>query len=348
MAKSTIRGGFFDLSDGLFTGKGLSSLIESRNQRDDLIAMFGGIEHLPSSIMRAERSRNYEERDEVVHGGRKYSDTFGKVSSNKELQGAFGVSGAGAAAGALSIFPRNIGRTVLLLYSNPGDVVVDPFAGHNSRMELCVTNGRHYIGCDLSAEFMKFNKKRAQELRDMLPKAKIELHHCDSRKMPVTPGIGDFTLTSPPYFDIEQYGNEPEQLGKCKSYNDFLDSLQQVVKENYRCLKPGAYAAWFVNDFRRKGTFHLYHADLCRLAENAGFIMHDIMVVDFGRGFRDIFINQTVKDKIIPKRHEYGVIFKKPERSESGRAKKVVEASGKRTAHKRNHANSNPFVLRRK
>lgn len=204
---------------------------------------------------------------------------------------------------------------MVLFYSNLGDTVFDPFAGHNSRMDLCVQAGRNYIGCDLSTLFMDFNQERAAELRKDFPKAQIELHHCDSRSIDVRSNRADFTITSPPYWDIEFYGDESGQLGKRKTYKSFLTGLRKVLSENFRILKPGSYAVWFVNDFRRKGKMYFYHADLLRLGERVGFLAHDILIVDFGRGFGDVFVNRMMVRKIIPKRHEYGIVFRKPEKT---------------------------------
>lgn len=310
--------GFFDLSDGISKGKGLDAIENSRQSINSVIALFGGVENVPSSIMKGKFARPDKETDKpVVDRGLYEKSRNGEYLSKdknlpKSLRRAYHVSGSGCGSGALSTFPQNIGRSIVLLYSNPGDTIFDPFAGHNSRMDLCVKAGRNYIGCDLSNEFMAFNFQRADKLRGMHPKQSIELHHCDSRRIPVKDGVGDMTITSPPYYDIEDYGDEPKQLGKAKTYQGFLNGLVKVLRENFRILKAGAFAAWFVNDFRRKGKLHFYHIDVIRLAESVGFVPHDIMIVDLGRGIRDCFPNQIVKSRIVPKRHEYGLIFRKP------------------------------------
>ena len=309
--------GFFDLSDGIDKGKGITSFKNSEDQRNALIALFGGHKNLPSSVMRADRGRPTNDFDAPAkkYG---YMATSSLVVSGKleklpkRLQRGATASGKGCQYGALSSFPQNILRTVVTLYSEPGQTVFDPFAGHNSRLHGCVSLGRHYIGCDLSTEFMAFNNQLAEKLRKKYPKVHIELHHTDSRKVPVPDEVGDMTITSPPYYDVEFYGDEPEQLGKCKTYEAFLHDLGLVLKENFRCLKPGAYCAWFINDFVRNGKMHFYHMDVKTLGEQAGFIAHDIMVVDFGPGIRDCFLNQTMQTKRIPKRHEYSIIFRKP------------------------------------
>lgn len=293
-------------------GKSLASLAYSRQKSADLIELFKG--HPPCSIMRKALIDDRSAAEEGVHGS--YSETAGRYVTDdmsKVEKAAFGVSDAGVEHGALSVFPQNIGRSILLLYTEPGDIVVDPFAGHNSRMELCVREGRHYIGYDISERFMKLNKARAKFLRDNLPGVEIVLHQADSRRMEKTrDGIGDFTITSPPYWDIEDYGDEPEQLGKLGDYSAFLDDLQLVMESNFRCLKPGAFCVWAVNDFRRKGEFHNYHGDVIDNMRQVGFVYHDILVVDLGSSFREAFLNQIVEQRIIPKRHEYGLIFRKP------------------------------------
>ena len=62
----------------------------------------------------------------------------------------------------------------------------------------------------------------------------------------------------------------------------------------------------------------MYHADVIDLARKAGFETHDIIIVDFGPGIRDVFINQAITQRIIPKRHEYGLVFRKPTGEKNG------------------------------
>jgi SAM-dependent methyltransferase len=309
--------GFFDDPDGPTRGKSISALVHSKASRNDLLRLFGGTELIPSSVMRAKRPRISEKTDAPT-ASRSYDKTMPGAEEfhNQRLpdivRKAHYISGRGTCAGALSTFPQEIGRSMVLLYSEPGQTVYDPFAGHNSRMDLCIRAGRDYTACDLSTEFMEFNHKRAEELRRLFPKRRIKLHHCDSRKSPVPNESADITITSPPYYDIEYYGDEPEQLGKAKTYRKFIKGIQQVLQENFRILRSGSFAIWFINDFRRKGKFHAYHVDLIIAGEAVGFEQHDLLVVDFGNSIRDCFTNQIITSKILPKRHEFGVVFRKP------------------------------------
>lgn len=298
-------------------GKSIAAIDFSRDLRNQLVVMFGGEDLVPTSVMRHKlRATNKEEDAAVADRGLYEKKVNGEYKSkdatlSKSQRRAFHISGSGCGSGALSRFPHEIGRSLLLLYTEPYCVVFDPFAGHNSRMEMCVKAGRNYIGCDLSTEFMKHNVKRAEFLRDR-SKQSITLHHVDSRKVPVKSRSADFTITSPPYYDIEYYGDESEQLGKCDSYESFLDELQGVMRENFRVLKHGSHCVWFVNDFRKGGVFHSYHTDTIDRMRGVGFVHTDVVIVDLGRAIRDCFTSQIVKTKIIPKRHEYALVFQKP------------------------------------
>lgn len=304
--------GMDEPTDPKATGKSVESLRNSRQRAEDLEKLFKG--DIPSSVMKVKRD---EMGTDAVLGSYEesgWNDFKNSTDPNEaRLHKAFTISGRGAANGALSIFARNICRTAVLLYSNVGDMVVDPFIGHNSRFQVCIEAGRNYHGYDVSKRFMKDNLLIAEELQKQYKNIKLELNEHTSEEMIYTPDeYGDFTITSPPYWDIEDYGDEPEQLGKwSKTYDEFMSKMAKVAKENYRTLKKDAFAAWYINDFRRDGVFYSYHIDTKRILEEAGFTMWDIMIVDLGRAFRESFISQIVEQKILPKRHEYGVIVRK-------------------------------------
>ena len=309
------------VQDGLVNLSGAVSgnIDKSRTGYSDLVAYFGGVDNLPTSIIPVKRLRPDAAVDE--HGARRSYKGIADAQDRKntdirsktlrKLKRMVGWTGS--RKGTLSTFSPALCRKIVLFYTNPGDKVVDPFAGHNSRMEPTVMAGRHYYGQDLSHSFMLHNEKRAEELRKVFPDAKIKLHEGDSREMLVPDNFGDFTITSPPYWNIEMYGPEKEQLGRLPGgYQGFLDGLGAVLKENFRVLKPGAYCVWFVNDFRFKGKFYPYHNDTINLGIAAGFIMHDITIVDYGRSQASVFYNNCFKNKILPKEHEYGIVFRKP------------------------------------
>jgi hypothetical protein len=296
--------------------KTVDDLVESRRQRDDIKRLFGGV--LPDSILKHDKSDVADDTsvESRSYGEQGHDEGF---AAGSQLERAFETSKRGARFGALSRFPQNVGRILLNVYTDEGDTVFDPFAGHNSRMELCWRARRNYIGCDISRTFMEANRETRERLLteardDMFSDqftASITLHECDSRQPPVAHNVADFTITSPPYWSIEDYGDELGQLGK-NTYPEFIRQLAVVALENQKRLKSGAFCVWCVNDFRFDGKFYSYHMDTARCLRDAGLKQHDIAIIDLGVPIRAAFASHLRTTKILPKRHEYALVFKKP------------------------------------
>jgi len=291
-------------------GANIDSLKKSREYRRLFVQKYGCI---LSSILRHDRS------DKTIDFSKQNRDYTSKTDFGSFVwRRGTGSRLSKKEKAALSIFPQNVGRAITKFYCPENGIVYDPFAGHNSRMQLVWESGRNYIGVDISKEFMENNRK----IRDVLfnrdkkgffkNSAKITLIEGSSDQVNLPDSYADFTITSPPYWDIEYYGDEEKQLGKYKKYEDFLKAIYKHIKENYRILKADSFCCWFVNDFRKEGVFYPYHSDLIPYFREAGFVLFSIYIIDLGNTLGEIFIQNVEKTKIFPKRHEYCLVFQKP------------------------------------
>lgn len=59
-------------------------------------------------------------------------------------------------------FPVELPKRVIQLYTQPGDVVLDPFMGSGSTAIAAVLTGRHYVGYELSAEYCALAERRLE------------------------------------------------------------------------------------------------------------------------------------------------------------------------------------------
>jgi len=57
-------------------------------------------------------------------------------------------------------FPIELPKRVIELYTQPGDVVLDPFMGSGSTAIAAKLTGRHYVGYEVSAEYCALAEKR--------------------------------------------------------------------------------------------------------------------------------------------------------------------------------------------
>jgi len=120
----------------------------------------------------------------------------------------------------------------------------------------------------------------------------------------------DLILLHPPYHDIIPYSGSmwgaaphPDDLSHCKSYREFIEKLNYVIKKLYLALRRNGRLAILVGDIRRNGQFYS--------------IQHDIMTV----GALEAFVvkgqyncksdSRIYRKPFIPIVTEYLLLFKK-------------------------------------
>lgn len=65
-------------------------------------------------------------------------------------------------------FPESLARDHILSWSNPGDVVLDPFSGSGTTAKMARETGRRFIGIEVNPEYVEISRKRlAQQVLPM-------------------------------------------------------------------------------------------------------------------------------------------------------------------------------------
>jgi DNA modification methylase len=207
--------------------------------------------------------------------------------------------------------PAELVEFFVKFYAKPGDVYLDPFMGQGVQMQVAKILGLQYYGYDLSTEFFGYIDSVRSKIDD--GKTVLNITHGDSRFPSNIPdGIGDFSFHSPPYWDIENYGDEPGQLGN-GSYEEFLVGMRDVARAWLPKFKPGAFHVVNVNDFRKDGRFYPYHADTIRVYKEAGWELFDTWIIAglLISASASIFARGKIERRIAPKVHEYALVFRR-------------------------------------
>jgi DNA modification methylase len=104
------------------------------------------------------------------------------------------------------------------------------------------------------------------------------LVNCDARDLSfVDDESVHLVVTSPPYWNLKRYNENPDQLGHIQDYEEFLDELEKVWRHVLRILVPGGRLVCVVGDVcvaRRDFGRHLVfplHADICVICRRIGF-----------------------------------------------------------------------------
>ena len=59
-----------------------------------------------------------------------------------------------------AIFPEALARDHIISWSNPGDIILDPFCGSGTTCKAAKQFGRHYLGFEISQEYVDLANKR--------------------------------------------------------------------------------------------------------------------------------------------------------------------------------------------
>ena len=144
-------------------------------------------------------------------------------------------------------------RNIILRYSQPGDLILDQFAGGGTTLVEAKLLNRDIIGIDISDRALAECVSKTSFSRDGA-NGRVFIKKGDARNLSKIPNESiDLICTHPPYANIIQYNeNVPEDIS-CLAPEEFLTEMHQVAKECYRVLKPGKYCAILMGDIRQRG-----------------------------------------------------------------------------------------------
>ncbi len=70
------------------------------------------------------------------------------------------VSGFNDKTGHPAVFPEQLAKDHIISWSDPGDVVFDPFMGSGTTAKMALKNGRNFIGFEISQEYVDIANER--------------------------------------------------------------------------------------------------------------------------------------------------------------------------------------------
>ncbi len=126
--------------------------------------------------------------------------------------------------------------------------ILDPFAGGAVRGAVAGVLGYNYTGVDLSPSQIADNTEKVAKLQQ---KGKVEYILGNSVNLPsLVTGEFDYIFSCPPYYDLEIYSEDEEDLSNKGTYEDFIKEYREVIKKAVDKLKPNRFATFIVGDIR--------------------------------------------------------------------------------------------------
>ena len=238
-----------------------------------------------------------------------------------------------------------IPRALMLMYTKPGDTVLDQMVGSGTTCIEARILGRNCIGVDinynaviLTLHRLYYLEKYAKEYAEKKPtltnylgireevitnilNSWSKIYHGDARNLDkIEDETIDLVATHPPYFNIIKYGEEERingDLSKARNMEEYLKWMSQIAKETYRVLKPGKYCAILIGDTRIHKHYVPISHYVLQVFLNAGFILKEevIKIQHKMKTTREIWAKLKDKDFLLIY-HEKLLIFRKPKEKE--------------------------------
>ena len=198
--------------------------------------------------------------------------------------------------------PRYEGRTpayvvwnLIERYTRAGDLVVDPFCGGGTTLDVARSLDRRGLGYDVAP-------------------ARDDVFRADARALPLEDQKADFVFMDPPYSTHVEYSDEPDCIGKLDAFEDaYFEAMDQAFAEAERILRDRRYLALYVSDsFKKKRGFVGIGARLFALLERRFRPIDHICVVRGNRKLeKPAFHKAAAEGNFFLRGFNHLLIFKK-------------------------------------
>ena len=212
-------------------------------------------------------------------------------------------------SGTYSRFFFTLARDILSRWGpeQPGKVL-DPFCGGPVRGAAATLQGHEYHGFDVRKEAIQENQEFSKDNR-----LEAHYHHGDARTLRDGPAKFDFAYTSPPYFNLETYSDQKDDLSSFKTYDDFNEAMKKVARTMTRKMKSNSFVCIVVGNFRdQKGQMIDFRGDTVRNFQDAGFQFWQDVILHKPNGSAPVRASSAWKGKKLVRVHEYLLVLRTP------------------------------------
>jgi hypothetical protein len=217
-----------------------------------------------------------------------------------------------------SVLDACLAEVMVNWYGIPGGSVFDPFAGDTVFGYVSATQGMNFTGIELRKEQAEINNLRCRHLPAM--------YHCDtSANMDsyISDNSMDMIFSCPPYFDLEQYSDSPDDLSNM-SEAEFYTMYSSILNKTYKKLKDDRFAVIVVGEVRgADGNYIGLVPNTIDIMEKAGYQYYNEIILINSAGTLPLRAGKAMRaSRKIGKMHQNVLVFLK------GNAKAAAESMG--------------------
>lgn len=237
----------------------------------------------------------------------------------RKVKGRIGIVGT-------SVFDPVLAEAVYRWFVPPNGSILDPFAGGSVRGLVASYLGLSYVGVDLSPEQVEANHRQwAESFRHIKPPAwVVGDSHFIAQAVKGVKNSYDLLFACPPYYNLEVYSDDENDLSNAPTYEDFVDQYSFIINEACKLLKADRFAAFVVGNIRDDaGRLRDFVGDTVRAFEDAGLLLYNDAILVTPAGSLPMRARPHFEQRrMLVRGHQSLLVFVK------GDAKKAATACG--------------------
>lgn len=209
-----------------------------------------------------------------------------------------------------SIFDPVLAEISYRWWNVDGGSILDPFAGGNTRGLVASILGYKYTGIDLNEEQLQANRAAAEKIRE----TPTWIHGNSLNIDTLVDGQEyDMIYSCPPYYDLEVYTDNQEDISNKGTYEEFVADYKEIIKKAAAKLKNDRFAVWVVGDIRDKqGEYRGLVIDTIRAFQEAGMTYYNDIILATAIATASLRTKNTFENsRKVVKVHQNVLVFKK-------------------------------------
>ena len=225
-------------------------------------------------------------------------------------------------------WPPQLVRNLILRYTKPGDLIVDPFVGGGTTLIEAWLCGRRSLGIDISKLALQTTHGKVREMRssadgdsrvDLLPDLEPKVVFGDAlglsgliRGLGISPETIKLICAHPPYLDSLRYTEEDERdLSRISNPSEFYKKMNSFADSAFKVLACNGVCAFLIGDVRKEGRFIPLGIKSVAMFECQGFTVESVIIKTQNRDRSAVFYRSRESCSLLFE-HEYLFILRKP------------------------------------
>lgn len=210
-----------------------------------------------------------------------------------------------------SVFDPVLCEIMYRWFCPEGGTIFDPFSGGSVRGIIAKLTGHIYTGIDLRQEQVEANRANAEELD--VEQLGLTWICDDSLNMDkhIADGSADMIFTCPPYFDLEQYSDDPRDISNM-DYEGFTAVFEKILAKAAGKLKDNRFYVIVISDVRDKaGAYRDITGTIKNTLAKCGLCLYNDIILLNTVGSAAFRARRAMKNRKTVRVHQNVLVFYK-------------------------------------